>query len=44
MKHARFAGFDIPKARIAVAESERSGAVEYLGEVANDLNGILAPS
>jgi uncharacterized membrane protein len=41
MEHTRFIGLDIHKERIsvAVAESGRSGAVEYLGEIAN-----LAPS
>lgn len=42
MKHTRFVGLDIHKERIsvAVAESGRSGAVEYLGEVSNDTNAI----
>jgi hypothetical protein len=35
MEHTRFIGLDIHKERIsvAVAESGRSGAVEYLGEI-----------
>ena len=39
MEHTRFIGLDIHKERIsvAVAESGRSGAVEYLGEIANEL-------
>ena len=38
MEHARFVGLDIHKERISVAEAEsgRSGAVEYHGEIAND--------
>jgi len=38
MEHTRFVGWDIHKERIsiAVAESGRSGAVEYLGEISND--------
>jgi hypothetical protein len=42
MEHTRFIGLDIHKERIsiAVAESGRSGAVEYLGEVANDPGAI----
>jgi hypothetical protein len=37
MEHTRFIGLDIHKERIsvAVAESGRSGAVEYLGEIAD---------
>src|ERR1700681_1996780 len=42
MEHTRFIGLDIHKERIsiAVAESGRSGAVEYLGEVANEPSAI----
>ena len=42
MEHTRFIGLDIHKERIsvAVAESGRSGAVEYLGEIANDPGAI----
>src|SRR4030088_3128547 len=38
MEHTRFIGLDIHKERIsvAVAESGRSGAVEYLGEIAHE--------
>ena len=38
MEHTRFVGLDIHKERIsfAVAESGRSSAVEYLGEISND--------
>ena len=38
MEHTRFVGLDIHKERIsiAVAESGRSGRVEYLGEISND--------
>jgi hypothetical protein len=38
MEHTRFVGLDIHKERIsvAVAESGRSGSVEYLGEISND--------
>lgn len=38
MEHTRFIGLDIHKERISisVAESGRSGAVEYLGEISND--------
>ncbi len=42
MEHTRFVGLDIHKERIsiAVAENGRSGAVEYLGEIANDPDAI----
>ena len=42
MEHTRFIGLDIHKERIsvAVAESGRSGAVEYLGEIANEPGAI----
>lgn len=42
MEHIRFVGLDIHKQRISVsvAESGRSGAVEYLGEISNDLVAI----
>src|SRR2546430_2294132 len=42
MEHTRFIGLDNHKERIsvAVAESGRSGAVEYLGEIANELGAI----
>ena len=42
MDHTRFVGFDVHKERIsiAVAESGRSGTVEYLGEIDNDPGAI----
>src|SRR2546430_963004 len=42
MEHTRFIGLDIHKERIsvAVAESGRSGAVDYLGEIANEPGAI----
>jgi transposase len=42
MEHTRFVGLDIHNERISitVAESGRSGAVEYLGEIANDPGAI----
>jgi transposase len=42
MEHTRFVGLDIHKDRISitVAESGRCGAVEYLGEIANDAGAI----
>jgi len=42
MEHTRFVGLDIHKERISisVAESGRSGTVEYLGEIANDPGAI----
>ena len=42
MEHTRFVGMDIHKERIsiAVAESGRTGAVEYLGEITNDPGAI----
>jgi transposase len=42
MEHTRFIGLDVHKARIsiAVAESGRSGAVEYLGDIANEPGAI----
>ena len=42
MEHTRFVGLDIHKERIsiAVAESGRSGGVEYLGEISNDTIAI----
>jgi hypothetical protein len=37
MKHTRFEGLEVRKDQIsvAVAEGRRSGAVEYLGKIAN---------
>jgi transposase len=42
MEHTRFVGLDIHKERIsvAVAESGRTGALEYFGEIANDPSAI----
>ena len=42
MEHTRFIGLDIHKERIsvAIAESGRSGAVEYFDEIANDPGAI----
>ena len=42
MEHTRFIGLDIHKERIsvAVAQSGRSGAVEYLGEIINEPGAI----
>lgn len=42
MEHARFAGLDIDKEQIsiAVAASGRSGAVEFLAEIANEPRAI----
>ncbi|MER8786040.1 hypothetical protein NKH60_33645 [Mesorhizobium sp. M1006] len=42
MEHIRFVSLDIHRQRIsvAVAESGRSGSVEYLGEIANDADAI----
>ena len=42
MEHTRFVGLDIHKERISIAveESGRSGAVEYLGESANEPGAI----
>jgi transposase len=42
MEHTRFIGLDIHKERISIAaKSGRSGAVEYLGEIAN-VSGVSA--
>ncbi|MGB9165965.1 MAG: hypothetical protein WCC41_16220, partial [Rhodomicrobium sp.] len=42
MEHTRFIGLDIHKERIsvAVAQSGRAGAVEYLGEIINEPGAI----
>jgi hypothetical protein len=42
VEHTRFIGLDIHKERISIAvtESGRSGAVEYLGEIANEPGAI----
>jgi transposase len=42
MDHTRFVGMDIHKEKIsiAVAESGRGGALEYIGEIANDPGAI----
>ena len=42
MEHTRFVGMDIHKEKIsiAVAESGRGGALEYLGEITNDPGAI----
>jgi transposase InsO family protein len=42
MEHTRFIGLDIHKERISIAvvESGRSGAVEYIGEISNDPGAI----
>jgi hypothetical protein len=42
VEHTRFIGLDIHKERIsvAVAQSGRTGAVEYLGEIANEPGAI----
>ena len=46
MEHTRFVGLDIHKERIsiAVAESGRTGAVEYLSEISNDPVAIVHDS
>jgi transposase len=43
MEHIRFIGLDIHKERISVsvAESGRSGVVEYLGEISNDAAAVV---
>ena len=45
MEHTRFVGMDIHKEKIsiAVAESGRGGALEYLGEITNDPGAIRKP-
>ncbi len=41
MEYTRFVGLDIQeRISVAVAESGRSGAVEYLGEIANEPGAI----